>query len=93
MNLQDILRLSIDGHLTKKMLTSVLSEVAYIPSGITVSQQLSHFKNGKFKVGIVVDEYGDALGIVSLEDILDEIIGEIFYNNGSAINSLGVNGL
>jgi Mg2+/Co2+ transporter CorB len=83
LHIKDLLKLSIDGYLTKTMLIRVLKDIVYIPASISVSQQLSFFKQNKYTVGVIVDEYGEVLGLLSLEDILDEIIGEIFKNNFS----------
>lgn len=83
LHIKDLLKLSIDGYLTKTMLIRVLKDIVYIPASISVSQQLSLFKQNKYTVGVIVDEYGEVLGLLSLEDILDEIIGEIFKNNFS----------
>ena len=81
LHIKDLLKLSIDGYLTKTMLIRVLKGITYIPASISVSQQLSLFKQKKYTIGLIVDEYGEVLGLLSLEDILDEIIGEIFQNH------------
>src|SRR5699024_6795888 len=54
-----------------------LSDEPYlIPEGTTLHQQLINFQTQKRRLGIVVDEYGDVLGLTTLEDILEEIVGE-----------------
>jgi Mg2+/Co2+ transporter CorB len=78
---KDLIRLAIDGGLTKTMLIRSLKKIVYIPEGVSVSQQLAIFKKNKYTIGLIVDEYGEVLGLLSLEDILGEIIGEIFENN------------
>jgi len=51
-------------------------EPYFIPEGTTLHQQLINFQTQKRRLGIVVDEYGDVLGLTTLEDILEEIVGE-----------------
>ena len=49
----------------------------FIPESTTLASQLMEFKKRKEHFSIVVDEYGEFLGIVTLEDILEEIVGDI----------------
>lgn len=48
----------------------------YIPAGTHVFSQLTFFQENRQRVGLVVDEYGEILGLITLEDIMEEIIGE-----------------
>ena len=57
-------------------LRELLIEPYFIPSGTAVSPQLQFFQESRQRVGLVVDEYGEVLGLVTLEDIIEEIIGE-----------------
>ena len=57
---------------------SWLSEPYYIPEDTSLLSQLIIFKKEKKRIGCVVDEYGDIKGILTLDDILEEIVGE--YN-------------
>ena len=59
-------------------LISCLSEPYYIPEDTSLLSQLIIFKKEKKRIGCVVDEYGDIKGILTLDDILEEIVGE--YN-------------
>ncbi len=59
-------------------LASMLREVMFVPETKNVKQLLEEMKSRNFHMAIVVDEFGGTSGIVTLEDILEEIIGEIW---------------
>ena len=52
----------------------------YVPSGTPLLAQLQHFQETRQRLGLVVDEYGELLGLIALEDILEEIVGEFTTN-------------
>jgi Mg2+/Co2+ transporter CorB len=66
------------GRLERAALVEAASEreVYFVPSGTTLNQQLLNFQRDKRRMAFVVDEYGDIQGLVTLEDILEEIVGE-----------------
>ncbi|MEO7741926.1 MAG: CNNM domain-containing protein [Usitatibacter sp.] len=57
-------------------LRSVLREPYFVPEGAALLDQLSNFQDNQRHVALVVDEYGEILGLVTLKDILEEIVGE-----------------
>ena len=57
-------------------LKAILREPYYIPEGTPLTTQLLNFQKNHRRMGFVVDEYGDIQGLVTLEDILEEIVGE-----------------
>jgi Mg2+/Co2+ transporter CorB len=70
------LRMALEGGLTKDRLREISREPYFIPEGTPLYQQLLHFQREKRRVGLVVDEYGDFLGLITLTDLLEEIVGE-----------------
>ena len=61
---------------TKDKLEKLLEEPYFVPEGTPLSTQLMQFQKARRRFALVVDEYGDIQGIVALEDILEEIVGE-----------------
>jgi len=61
---------------SKELLQSLLTEAYFVPEGTPLSIQLVQFQRRRERIAMIVDEYGDIQGIVTLEDILEEIVGE-----------------
>lgn len=60
----------------KETLLRAADEVYFIPEGTPLNVQMLKFQRNKQRIGLIVDEYGDIIGVVTLEDILEEIVGE-----------------
>jgi len=64
------------GELTFEDLKRSVRRPYFIPEGTALTQQLLEFQRRERRMGLVVDEYGDIQGLVTLDDILEEIVGE-----------------
>ncbi|SDB13813.1 Mg2+ and Co2+ transporter CorB, contains DUF21, CBS pair, and CorC-HlyC domains [Pseudidiomarina indica] len=62
--------------LDKSEIVRAARDIYFIPEGTPLNVQLLKFQRYKERIGLVVDEYGDIQGLVTLEDILEEIVGE-----------------
>ena len=57
-------------------LRKIMRDPYYVPEGTVLLTQLSNFQENQRHMGLVVDEYGEILGLVTMKDILEEIVGE-----------------
>lgn len=75
-HLRDALKLLFKNQFTKTTLIRAVKELYFIPEGTPLNVQLLKFQHAKERLGLVVDEYGDIQGLVTLEDILEEVVGD-----------------
>jgi Mg2+/Co2+ transporter CorB len=61
----------------KQKITDHLLKPFFIPASTSLHEQMQSFKAEKLRIGLVVDEYGDVQGLVTLDDLLQEIVGEL----------------
>ncbi|MGD2082376.1 MAG: HlyC/CorC family transporter [Chromatiales bacterium] len=72
------------GTLTKEVIRSICRPPYFIPEGTPLNVQLLNFQRERRQIGLVVDEYGDIQGLVTLPDLLEEIVGEFTTDPGEA---------
>ena len=75
-HLRSVLNLSLEGRLDMDGLLKIAEIPYYIPEGTSLNLQILNFQKMKRRSCFVVDEYGDLQGLVTMEDILEEIVGE-----------------
>lgn len=77
LHMRNLAQVFHQGTITKAAILQVIREPYFIPESTPLQTQLLHFQKQNRRIGLVVDEYGDIQGIVTLEDILEEIVGEL----------------
>lgn len=76
LRVRDVLPLLQSGALTAARLREILREPYFVPKGTPLFSQMQNFLELQDRTSLVVDEYGELQGLVTLEDILEEIVGE-----------------
>lgn len=76
LHLRDVLEDLADHELSAEALVAHAREAYFVPEGTPLHTQLLNFQRAKRRLAFVVDEYGDVQGLVTLDDILEEIVGE-----------------
>ncbi len=87
LHLRKVLALMRGGELDRDKLVELLTEPYFIPASTPLFAQLQYFQENRQRLALVVDEYGELQGLMTLEDIIEEIIGE-FTTNSPAIASI-----
>ncbi len=74
------------GRLTREMLREIAAQrdALFVPEGTSLNAQLLNFQRDRRRLGFVVDEYGDIQGMITLEDLLEEIVGEFTTDPAAA---------
>jgi Mg2+/Co2+ transporter CorB len=67
---------SKDGTISKQQIMDIIDEPYFIPAGTSLYKQIQYFQDNQEKIGLIVNEHGEFIGLVTLEDILEEIVGE-----------------
>lgn len=75
-HIRNAIHLIVQNRLSKESLLEIAREAYFVPEGTPLNTQLLNFQRQRRRIALVVDEYGDILGLVTLEDLLEEIVGE-----------------
>ncbi|MDE0949113.1 MAG: CNNM domain-containing protein [Candidatus Thioglobus sp.] len=89
-HMRDVVNIYAKDEINITKIKEVIREPYFIPEGTPLSQQLEHFKTQKRRLGIVVDEYGEVKGMVVLDDILEEIVGQFTSSQGESIDEINI---
>jgi len=76
LHIRKVLHQARNGELTHEMLQEVMEPPYFVPSGTPLYTQLQQFQEKQERLALVVDEYGELKGMLTLEDILEEIVGD-----------------
>jgi len=88
LHMRNLAQLIQKGEVTKEAILAVARDPYFVPESTPLQTQLLNFQKESRRIGIVVDEYGDVEGIVTLEDILEEIVGELSEQNNDLIEDI-----
>ena len=89
-HMRDVVNVYAKDEMDISAIKKLIRKPYFIPEGTPLSHQLEHFKNQKRRLGIVVDEYGEVQGMVVLDDILEEIVGQFTSSQGESINEINL---
>jgi len=89
-HMRDVVNVYAKDEMDISAIKELIRKPYFIPEGTPLSQQLEHFKSQKRRLGIVVDEYGEVQGMVVLDDILEEIVGQFTSSQGESINEINL---
>ncbi len=87
-HLRKLVRLAAQDNLNLESLLTLVRDPYFIPEGTALNQQLLNFQDQKRRIGFLVDEYGDIQGLVTLEDILEEVVGEFTSDPATRIKNV-----
>ena len=88
LHVRRMLTAMLDGDVTRERLLEHVREPYFIPEGTPLHVQMLNFQAQRRRIGLVVDEYGEFLGLATLEDILEEIVGEFTTDPAEAIRDI-----
>ena len=88
LHLRKVLGVLHAGELTREAIEALSTEPYFVPASTPVLTQLQYFQEKRERIALVVDEYGELMGLVTLEDIIEEIIGKFTTSLPSAAPAL-----
>jgi Mg2+/Co2+ transporter CorB len=90
LHMRDIVNLYAKGDFSMDNVLDLVRDPYFVPEGTSLAHQLEHFQLQKRRLGLIVDEYGEVRGLIVLEDILEEIVGQFTSNQSEIIDEVSL---
>ncbi|MBT4747348.1 MAG: DUF21 domain-containing protein, partial [Candidatus Thioglobus sp.] len=90
LHMRDIVNLYAKGEFSMDNVLALVRSPYFVPEGTSLAHQLEHFQTQKRRLGLIVDEYGEVRGLIVLEDILEEIVGQFTSNQNECIDEISL---
>jgi Mg2+/Co2+ transporter CorB len=88
LHMRKVANLYAKGEFNSEKLKEIMVAPYFVPEGISLATQLEEFQKNKKRLALVVDEYGEAKGMIVLEDILEEIVGQFTSNTSEKVGEI-----
>lgn len=88
LHMRNVVNLYAKDEFSVENVLALVREPYFVPEGTSLANQLAHFQTQKRRLGLVVDEYGEVRGLIVLEDILEEIVGQFTSNQNESIEEV-----
>lgn len=90
LHMRDVVNLYAQEKFNVANIIKLIRKPYFVPQGTSLANQLEHFQKQKRRQGLIVDEYGEVRGLIVLEDILEEIVGQFTSNQNENINEISL---
>jgi Mg2+/Co2+ transporter CorB len=88
LHMRDVVNLYAKDKFSVENVLALVNEPYFVPEGTSLAHQLAHFQKQKRRLGLIVNEYGEVRGLIVLEDILEEIVGQFTSNQNESIEEI-----